>query len=160
MTWTSAEAALLTAFARAYPVPLQQAGEPLEAHQDRCRAWMRQLGEQFRYTFGVGWGRKRADPGRPWSKDNLPFRGGGVFTGWDVLLGTGTGQPRLNADAPAQYDLTGQDFQGLDPVNWLGGTPEPPDPPDPPVGLEARVVALERAVADLEAWNRQTFKGW
>ena len=167
MQWNANHATLLKRFAAMFPLPQQEANESLDAHADRCRAWTEKLGKQFAATFGPAFGRKRADPNRPWSKDCLPYRDGAVFVGWDVMNGAGTGFPTLSADHPAQHDLTGQTFAAVEPHDWLEAvTPAPPpDPvpvpsPEPDDVTPAAFAALRDRVAATEAFLTDVFVGF
>jgi hypothetical protein len=120
-----------------FPVPKQGLGEAIEAFEERARQWTIGLCEQCAFSApGEGWGCKRADPTRPISKDVLAKADAGRLLGWDLLIGTGTGQPVETAD-PDSMDLTGQFFEDrpefFQPTDHVGGSVEPPvEPPVPP----------------------------
>jgi hypothetical protein len=113
--------------------------------------------EQLEFTLRQGWGRKRADPGRPLSKDAMAIQKQGHLCGWDIVDGV----KRTLAFNEGE-DITGQVFVPLTtpgtgpsggPKDWVahffgGGTPTDPDP-----GNGAQIVALKRRIADLEAEN-------
>lgn len=150
MNWKPEHRELLKRFAARIPLPQRREGEDFEAFWDRCRAWMKLLGEQFAFSFGPGWGRKRADPNRPWSKDNLPYKDASAFVGFDTMLGAGTGRPSLAADNPLRDDLTGQYFEALPPVDHLA-EPQPEPQPQPEPEPQPELSALEQRVLALEA---------
>ena len=142
---------LLRLYALRFPIPT---GAPGDEHEANVRAWATRFAEQAAFTYGPVWGMKRADPNRPISKDTITRQANGSLDCWDLLIGTGTGSPRL-ADDPAHHDINGQVFVPVTPTNHLGAVvPPPPDPgPVPPAvdftGLLARFDALDAAVKAL-----------
>lgn len=127
-----------------YPVPQ---GVPGDAHEENCRQWSIRFAEQVRHdTDDSTWGAKRADAGRPISKDTLARNLAPKLYSWDLLSGTGTGSPTLN-ESPAAEDITGQVFVHVEPVDHLG---DPPPPPPPDDTLAKKLAALEARVAELE----------
>jgi hypothetical protein len=89
--------------------------------------WVREVAEQFAFTFpGEGWGHKAAGEGRPPSSDvmarQLPD---GRLAGFRVV------PPSAH---PMQFDLSGQAFIAVAPVDHLGlGRPvDPPPVVEPP----------------------------
>lgn len=145
--------ATIRAFVAKFPLPDIGTADPRDPavigpHEDRCRDWMFRLAQQLTFSHPQeGFGRKRADPGRPWSKDNLPRRrADGQLEGWDLMLGAGTGHPTLNLDAQAE-SLAGQHFETVSAVDHLGSTPPPPPPPPPTGDLALRVTTLEADMA-------------
>lgn len=157
---------LINRFAQKFPLPQ---GSPGDDHENNCRAWMQTLEEQIEFTFpGEGYGRKRGDPGRPWSKDNLPRKTAQGLEGWDLMAGAGTGKPRLEISA-VSISLDGQDFQTVSPVDHLdgrdsqqppaGGTGTTPPPVQVPQAVDlspvtARLDLLAERLSDLEANQR------
>jgi hypothetical protein len=130
-----------------FPIP---AGPPGEPHEENCRQWSIRFAEQVAYNFpGQGWGMKRAGPGRPISKDTIAQRIDGEHLRiWDLLTGTGTGDPRLN-DNPESEELTGQTFVPVASTNHLKlqvPNPEPPTTPTPPAPTDLSAI-LERLAA-------------
>jgi hypothetical protein len=102
----------------AFPIPQ---GSPGEGFEETARQWSIKFAEQVAFERpGEGWGMKRADPGRPISKDTIARQMDGRLHIWDLLTGTGTGAPRLN-DNPESEDVTGQTFVPVAPTNHLGG---------------------------------------
>jgi hypothetical protein len=142
--------ALLIAFAAKFPVPRTIGGG--EAHEERARQWSIKFCEQVNFSLlGEGYGTKRADGGRPISKDTISQQRDGEMVTWDLLVGTGTGEPSLNLDPHGEV-TTGQVFVPVDAVNHLGASvPEPaptptPTPTPPPAGCNcAADVAHVRA---------------
>lgn len=150
---------LLRRYADRFPVPT---GVPGDDHEERVRQWTIRFAEQVAHTLGASWGMKRADPTRPISKDTITLRrDDGALWCWDLLIGTGTGNPRL-ADDPAWHDVTGQTFVPVVPTNHLGSEP-PPDPqpqpqpePEPPPVVDlsevlGKLATLEEQQATLRA---------
>jgi len=130
---------------------------PLPATDDEARIWTHFLCEQLAYSFpGEGWGHKSASPTRPHSADCIAIKT--PFIGWDVVVAAGSAAAALDLGGES-IDLTGQTFEPVSPVNWIGDTP-PPDPLPPPTDLEARVAQLELKVAALESAARQASIVW
>lgn len=131
-------AELLPRFIAKFPVPEIREGEGDDAFTDRMRAWMLPLHEHIEFLApGQGYGRKRADPGRPWGKDSIPhvtrlgsgWDGHSVEEGecWDFFNGTGTGHPSFNPNVRS-VDLAGQYFETVAAVDRMGDGVHPPDP--------------------------------
>lgn len=138
---------LRDAFVARFPVPQ---GEPGEAHEENVRQWSIRFAEQVAFQRpGMGWGMKRADPNRPISKDTLARSMDGKLFIWDMLLGTGTGAPRINPDPEAE-EVTGQVFVPVAQVNHLGVPAAPPATPTPlptdQVPVDPRVVEVLAAL--------------
>jgi hypothetical protein len=155
MTWTPVQSALLRQFASKFPVPQKKMDESIENFEQRAREWTTKVAEQFCFSLGSDWGAKRAGTGRPLSKDTVRCKRDGLQC-WDIMTGTGTGQPVLQPDNPTVYYIPDQIFVPVAPVNWVGVPVNPPPTPTdpPPSGLEARVARLEakfKAVASLLA---------
>lgn len=141
-------------YVAAFPVPH---GEPGEAFEEQARRWSIRFAEQVAYDTGDGrWGMKRADPNRPISKDTIAFTDDGRLFIWDLLLGTGTGAPRL-VDNPHSEELFGQVFVPVAARNHLGTaspTPVPPAPvpvPLPPADLGPVMTMLAAIQAQQQA---------
>lgn len=133
---------LVRAFAARFPVPT---GFPGEAHDEACRAWTTQLCQQVAWSVpDQGYGAKRADPGRPLSKDVLAQQTATGLIGWDVLIGAGTGRPAVIGAPGESLDLTGQAFVEVLGINWLGAPAPGPGPePDPePPGRVCQECAM------------------
>lgn len=113
--------------------------DPGAAAEDRARQWAIGLCEQMAFERpGQGWGTKRADPGRPISKDALArlVKAGTAIApqnllAWDQLSGAGSGAPSLVAD-PDSIDISDQVFVAVTPTNHLSGQPPAPEPTPPP----------------------------
>lgn len=157
MMWTPAYSALLQRFVARFPVPQRRAGEPQEPDfEDRCRAWVKTLAEQFSFQYGSSWGVKSSSPGAPQSKDVLAHTSD-QLRGWDMLVGAGTGFPTLN-DPPVaipDHEMKPQAFIPVTATNHLKEPqpdPEPEPEPEPiPGDLPSRVAALEARVAQYDA---------
>jgi hypothetical protein len=115
-------------FVQAFPVPQKQSGESSIVWEERARQWTLKLIRQVAFSTGdARWGSKRAGPGRPLSKDAMAFNGPPLVC-YDMLVGTGTGTPKL-ATNPSPIAIPGQIFEPVLPANALA----PPVPPAPPV---------------------------
>ena len=103
-------------YVAAFPVPQ---GAPGDAFEERARQWTTAFAEQVAFELpNQGWGMKRADANRPISKDTIARLEHGRLMIWDLLIGTGTGSPRL-MDEPEGDDITGQVFVEVTPTNHL-----------------------------------------
>lgn len=140
--------AVRDAYVAQFPVPSGGPNPADEAFENRCRAWVRGLAEQVRFSLNdAAWGCKNAGGGRPQSKDALAHQVGPTLYGYDLLFGVGTGSPSL-VPSPSGEDITGQTFMAVQPVDHLGGSQPAPGPdPQPPntdyEDLKRRVEALE-----------------
>lgn len=128
--------------------------------EDRARAWTIGLAEQLAFSHpGQGYGCKRADPGRPISKDSIaqPQADGRLFA-WDQLSGAGTGSPTL-VQHPDSMDITGQVFVAVPAVDHLtngGSTPVPPTPEPSPVIPYTEQYAIEFGLACNDVYRETT----
>ncbi len=114
-----------------FPVPQ---GSPGDDFEEQARQWSIELAQQVHFdTSDARWGMKRADAGRPVSKDTITQQGSPLLC-WDLLNGTGTGSPTLVPD-PESQDITGQVFVPEPAVNHVGTT-QPPIPPVPTPGRQ------------------------
>ena len=106
---------------------------PGVAAEERGRQWTLGLIAQIGFEHeSYGYGSKRADPNRPISKDSMAQQTGGTLWNWDMLSGTGTGTPSVNAN-PDGENITGQIYVYVAPRNVIGNAPVPPTPtPTPP----------------------------
>lgn len=97
---------------------------------DDRRAFTMRTAEQIRFTCGPAYGTKRADPGRPPSKDAIAFKpDSATLVSWDIINGSSRD---VIVDSAAE-DITGQTFMEVNPVDHLGvvvppGTPPPAQP--------------------------------
>lgn len=87
-----------------------------EGDDDDRRALTIKMAEQFVYSFGPQWGTKRADSGRPTSKDAIAYKSGSTFLGYDWQ----NGSTRAPVSDPTPMDLTGQVFEPRPARNHLG----------------------------------------
>lgn len=100
--------AFIQRYAQSTPIPT---GTPGSEHEQRVRDWTTGLVTALaKERPGEGWGLKRAGKDRPLSKDTLAREVDGQVYGWDLLIGTGTGTPKLS-DNPQWHDLAGQFFE-------------------------------------------------
>lgn len=119
------------AYVAQFPVPQGVAGPDIE---EACRQWSLGCAQQCAFSHpNQGWGTKRADLGRPISKDTIANNQieAGKLLIWDLVTGAGTGQGRFVGDVADSQDATGQTYVPVDPVNHLPVV-EPPTPPLPP----------------------------
>ena len=152
--------AVIDRFVSQRPVPQ---GEPGPEFEEKARQWSTAIAEQLAFERPQdGFGKKRADPGRPISKDAIARQLGDRLLAWDMLTGAGTGHPTLVAD-PDSMDITGQVFVPVTPRNHVGAAaPSQPSPPSQPPGLQpppsqpagqagstADVAAVLAAIQDL-----------
>jgi len=105
--------------------------------------------QQCRFELGSNWGTKRADSGRPLSKDTICTRN--PFIGWDTQIG---GSVITVAEFPDSVDLTGQVFVEVEPINHLEFEEEKPkeEKPDIPDKLDWIEVLL-RKIVELEKFQ-------
>lgn len=90
------------------------------------------IAEQVCFEFGISWGTKRADPGRPPSKDSLTFNDPVTSRLWNFDYQNGS--TRAANIFPEAEDITGQIFIRVNPVDHLEtgtGTTTPPPPSTP-----------------------------
>ncbi len=123
--------AVRDAYVKKFPVPHIPPATP-DTIDDALREWAIRLAQQVRFaTKDPKWGTKRADPGRPISKDSIAFLDGTVLHMWDLLKGASAGNGEINDD-PDSLDVpiyplpNGQTFVPVDPLDSLGSTPPPP----------------------------------
>lgn len=130
---------------------------------EQRRAAARMFAEQLAFTVDPRWGTKRADKGRPPSKDGVArfvdTPKGPALCGWDIVNGSTRelsfpreGEALIGPDGKIGTD-DDQVFITVDPVDHLGdGKPKPPDPPEDTElkRLRARIAELE---TDLEVMS-------
>lgn len=145
---------------------VQFAGELQSPDDNVRRVWAMRAAEQLAFTVSPEFGTKRADPGRPLSKDSVARIIGGRLCNWDLVNGS-TRQLQFGNAA----DITGQTFVAVAPRNHLGATPpQPPAPsPQPPTcppdqtatvtALRAALVSMtaerDRVYAQLQEWDKR-----
>lgn len=116
-------------------------------NDENRREWTRRVAETLKAKCPAEpWGAKRADPGRPLSKDVIALDRN-PLVGVELLIGAGTASPLPEW---VEIDLTGQTFVPVTARDWLGGT-SGPEPDPEPGDLEARVERLEQVVAKVRA---------
>lgn len=126
--------ATLNRYLAKFPVPH---GEPGEAIEEQVRQWTNNAVEQVVFEHpGEGWGSKRADGGRPQSKDGMANNQivPGRLMLWDLVTGAGSGQGSYVGDGKDAEDVTGQVFIPKDGADHIGGgvSPQPPTNPHEP----------------------------
>jgi hypothetical protein len=117
------------------------------------RAWMMQVIEQVVFQFPAGgWGAKRADPGRPLSKDAIALQAEGHLFAFDLVNG---GTMRVNdsvegeqIDGQVFVPVQGKDHLGLHPITPAPDPSVPPPPAADPRVFEA-VQKIQNTLADL-----------
>jgi hypothetical protein len=116
--------------------------------------------EQFRFTFGPGWGNKSAHLSlQPTSKDALCFNDQNTGTIWYVDWQNGTTRmPQVVDEQPMQV-LLGQWFIEVQPKDHLGMTPPhadspAPEPPDVPNESEL-TSSINKMRAELHLYRLQ-----
>jgi len=99
---------------------------------ERARHWTVGFAKQSVFSFPeLNFGSKRADPGRPISKDSIAQeQPDGKLFSWDLLSGAGSGSPTLVLN-PESSNITGQIFVPVEALNVIGNSPSPPNPPSP-----------------------------
>jgi hypothetical protein len=109
---------------------------PESQADDTARKWTLGLIAQVVYEHpNQGYGSKRADGGRPLSKDSMAQQVGGTINNWDLLTGTGTGHPTLVPN-PDSQDISDQIWEFVQGRDVIGGQPTPPNPtPQPPASV-------------------------
>jgi hypothetical protein len=102
------------------------------------------IAQQIAFEFGLSWGTKRADPGRPLSKDAIALKQfDGTILAWDLFNGT----TRVPFDNPSSIDISGQTFVPVQPVNHLSDVTVPDVPPvTPPVQPDSNIQLLLAAM--------------
>ncbi len=138
-----------------FPVPQ---GIPSDAFEEQARQWSIKLSQQVHFdTSDARWGMKKADPGRPISKDTITQQGSPLLC-WDLLNGTGTGSPTLVQD-PDSLDITGQVFVPEPAVDHVGGiAPIPPQPIPPSPGYQSLDKWLAMAVEINKIYVEELFR--
>ena len=111
---TADERATLAAYAAVYPV------NPECETEDGARAWTGRCAQQFKYTHGDFWGHKRADPGRPLSKDAIAYNDPANYPlmAYDLLRDSASPNVQLNS-SPSPIDITGQVFVPVTAANYI-----------------------------------------
>lgn len=104
-------------------------------NDDDRRALTQKIAEQVAFELGPRWGQKRADPGRPISKDTLAFKGDDQLHGWDLFNGS-TREANQFPDEINPAEMREQVFVPVTPTNHFSvETPPivelPPTPPAP-----------------------------
>lgn len=89
----------------------------LQGDDDARRILAGKIAQQARWACGESWGWKRADSGRPLSKDAIAqVQPDGKLFAWDMFKGSLPREPWADPDA---MDITGQVFVPVEPFNWL-----------------------------------------
>ncbi len=107
---------------------------PPEQADDTARQWTLGLIAQINFEHpSQGYGSKRADAGRPLSKDSLAQNTAAALWNFDLLTGTGTGHPSLVIN-PDAVDISGQIWEFVQGRDVIGHAPPPTPTPVPPGG--------------------------
>lgn len=147
--------AVIRQMADKFPIPRGAAG----TIDDACRRWTKRVCEAVALAFpqgmpGIGgeFGWKRASATRPESKETLALRvGNAQLHGWDLLVGVGTGAPRLSDD-PSYHDLVAegnQVFIPVSPFDWLRFKTDHAPLPTPFYAMSAFDLCCRIAEGDL-----------
>lgn len=117
---------------------------------EQRRVWAMRAAQQLAFSVSPEWGTKRADPGRPLSKDAVSRVINGRLCNWDIVNGATRELTFGHGE-----DITGQVFVPVQPKDHLGGT-STPIPPDPePPSCEACEANLAVALARIESLTFQ-----
>lgn len=125
-----------------------------EGTDDERRQLQTLICEQARYELGPQYGAKKADSGRPRSKDAIAFLDGDVLYAADCFNGS-TRKPSV----PGEFtEIPGQVFDPVQAIDHLGhvtvpttGTPVPSSPSSPGAAIDAALVALKAECEGLRA---------
>lgn len=110
-------------------------------NEDDRRALTRRMAEQVRHELGETWGTKASSPMNPPSKDALAQKQpDGKLFAWDWQ----NGATRLPQRPPLFYDITGQHFIAVNPVNHLAAVPRPVPTPEPSPPAPDLTVMLQQ----------------
>jgi hypothetical protein len=114
---------------------------------DQRRQLVMLIAQQVAFEYGSTWGTKRADPGRPLSKDAIAHTPlGGTLLAWDLF----NGATRVPFDNPSSIDISSQVFVTVTPVDHLKDTTVPVPPPvEPVVDYQTQIDGLGKAVEAL-----------
>lgn len=103
-----------------------------KGNDDERRALTGFIAEQICFELGAKWGTKRADKGRPASKDGLAFlNADNTIDIWDWQNGT-TRDRQVRAGAAPTESHSTQVFIPVTPIDHLGAAVVPGQPPAPP----------------------------
>ena len=124
---------------------------------DDRRALTMKIVQQICYEFGPKWGTKRADPGRPPSKDSIAYLDGSTLWSYDWQNGS-TRAPHVPMGR--LIDITGQVFIPVTPTNHLKDENKPPVVPPvtpgvPPVNPPTPTTNMSEVLAKLANIERQ-----
>lgn len=135
-TMNAAEKSVVLAYAAANPLPQ---GDGSEAFLDRAYrklpdGWLAKLCQQLRFSLGENYGHKRRNSGASLSAGTFAVKDGDVMHCFDILIGAGTGTPRLDVNVDSQVvhwrsDDPGvevQEFVSVLPVNHLAAAKPTP----------------------------------
>jgi hypothetical protein len=138
-----------TRYVAQFPLPSGPAGPDIE---EAARQWSIGFAEQVAFERpGDGYGMKRADAGRPISKDTLSRQMDDRLLIWDLLAGAGSGHPTI-VDDPDSQDVTGQVFVPVVPRRHVALV----DPPE--IDFAPVLMRLEALRADLVSLTEELLK--
>lgn len=100
-----------------------------QGKHEAAAAYTYKFAQQLRASKGDAYGAKRTSSSAPLSADVFAVREGSKLYGFDLFQDTDGDNTSVNA-SPDAMDITGQFFQPVDPVDYLGGS-DPGDPGDP-----------------------------
>ncbi len=111
---------------------------------DQRRQLVMLIAQQVRFELGPSWGTKRADPGRPLSKDAIAQKQpDGTLLAWD-LIGGASRKPFPN---PGSIDISKQVFVAVEPFDYLGvGVVVPPPPPPSETSLQDQINKIAESL--------------
>ncbi len=157
-TMTVTEKNVVLSFNGANPLPHGDGSEPFldRAYRNLPDGWLAKLAQQLRYSLGPDYGHKRRGPGSPLSAGTFAVREGSAMQCFDILVGAGTGTPRLDVGVESMF-VTDQEFVPVTPVNHLATavpTPGRAKLAGPAWGVDAFDLAPRVAVGD-RRWLEQ-----
>jgi hypothetical protein len=136
MTHLSAEHIdTINAYVSKFGLPSTQGGRnpspsDIEANKVVGREWIKKLIATLTFHHPEGnFVRKRGDRGRPWSNESVAWLDGNKLYGIDLLTNAGVEWQTFNIGHVE--DLTGQDWEKVDPVDHLNGGGATPGPLPP-----------------------------
>lgn len=147
---TEPEKPKVRAFTDAERDILNRIGQKYEAlrrgDDDQRRDFTLRAAQQLAFSISREWGTKRADPGRPPSKDSVAMVVNGQLCAADIINGS-----TREMQFPDLEPIPGQVFIEVGPVDHLGAGHQEPEQPNtpPPAALESRLVAIENRLKTL-----------
>lgn len=116
---TEAELRVLEAIGEKFPNSWH--GAPGEEGEENARQFSIKCAQQMDYSFpDRNFGVKKADGGRPISKDSLARKDDDLIESWDIIGGASTGRGTFNPRNAGHHNISDQLFVEVEPKNWLG----------------------------------------